>query len=170
LVTDAAGQIASGTAGDVLLALGGYAAARGLFAAVTGFGRELAASAPKSGAGGISRLERRGFVEFEGLEVRGARDLSHVPEGTLRAMEQRGFAATDAQGNRLILHHLEQNPAGPLVEMPAGRHSIGNPRQHPLGNAPGVGLSAEQRAAFNQWRVDYWKARAAEELARRGVQ
>ncbi len=38
---------------------------------------------------GITRLDRPGFVEFEGMEVRGARDLSHVPETTLRAMQGR---------------------------------------------------------------------------------
>lgn len=118
----------------------------------------------------ISRLARRGFLEFEGLEVRGARDLSHISEGTLKAMAKRGFAATDAQGQPIVLHHLEQNAAGPLVEMPANRHRIGNPRQHPLGNTPGVGLTPAERAAFNAWRVEYWKARALEELARRGIQ
>ena len=124
---------------------------------------------PNSGAGGISRLERPGFVEFEGLEVRGVRDLSHVPESTLRAMEEQGFAARDATGKKLILHHLDQNPAGPLVEMPGSSHSIGNRIQHPLGNASGAGLSAEQRQAFDAWRENYWSARAAEELARRGL-
>jgi len=120
---------------------------------------------------GIVRQERPGFLEFEGLEVRGARDLSHVPESTLRVMKERGFAGTDpATGDPLIMHHMDQSPSGPLVEMPATRHSVWNARQHPLGNAPGTGLSAEQRAAFNQWRVEYWKARAAEELARRGPQ
>jgi RHS repeat-associated protein len=119
--------------------------------------------------GGITRLERRGFVKYEGFEVRGVRDLSHVPESTLRAMEEQGFAARDATGKKLILHHLDQNPAGPLVEMPGSSHSIGNRIQHPLGNASGAGLSAEQRQAFDAWRENYWRARAAEELVRRGL-
>jgi hypothetical protein len=54
--------------------------------------------------------------------------------------------------------------------MPAPNHSIGNVRQHPFGNTAGAGLTAEQRAAFNQWRTDYWKSRAQEELTRRAGQ
>lgn len=97
------------------------------------------------------------------------RDLSHVPESTLRAQAKIGFASKDAQGRALVLHHHRQNPAGPIVEMPAVNHSIGNPRQHPFGNAAGSGLTAAQRAEFNAWRVDYWKARAQGELSRRGL-
>ena len=86
-------------------------------------------------------------------------------------MRERGFAGTDpVTRDPLIMHHMDQNPAGPLVEVPGPRHSVWNTRQHPLGNVPGVGLSAELRAAFNQWRAEYWKARATEELAKRGVQ
>jgi hypothetical protein len=120
-------------------------------------------------AAGIRRLTRRGFAVFQGIEVRGIRDLSHLPERTLTAMREYGFAATDAKGNKLVLHHLNQNPNGPIVEMPARNHSISNARQHPLGNVAGVGLSVQQREVFDTWRVEYWKARATEELARRGV-
>ncbi len=66
-------------------------------------------------------------------------------------------------------HHHGQNQAGPIVEMPASNHSIGNRLQHPYGNAQGMGLSTQQRADFNAWRVDYWKSRAVEELSRRGL-
>ncbi len=103
------------------------------------------------------------------MEVRGVRNLSHVKESTLRQMAKDGFAAKDINRKSLILHHLDQNPAGPVVEMPGFRHSVHNRIQHPLGNARGVGLTAEQRTAFNAWRVEYWKARALEELARRGL-
>src|SRR5262249_9125492 len=118
---------------------------------------------------GIHRLERPGFLEFEGIQMRGARDLSHLSDGTLRAMENRGFAATDINGEPLVLHHLYQSPDGPLVEIPASQHNIGNDIQHPYGNTAGMGLTAEERAAFNEWRTDYWKARATEELVRRGL-
>jgi hypothetical protein len=97
------------------------------------------------------------------------RDMSHVPEATLRAQARLGFAGKDAQGRSLVLHHHQQNPAGPIIEMPAANHSIGNPLQHPFGNAPGAGLTAAQRAAFNAWRVQYWQARAVGELRRRGL-
>jgi RHS repeat-associated protein len=119
--------------------------------------------------GEITRLEHPGFLEFEGLEVRGARDLSHLPEGTLKAMSELGFAPKDAQGRRLILHHHEQNPNGPIIEIPAKNHSIGNRNQHPFGNTKGKGLTSEERKVFDQWRIEYWKARAREELERRGT-
>ncbi len=107
---------------------------------------------------------KRGIAEFQGLEVRAIRDLSHIDEGTLRAMQQYGFAAKDAKGNSLVLHHHQQNPTGPIIEIPAANHSIGNVRQHPFGNAKGAGLTPEERVQFNQWRTDYWKWRAGEEL------
>jgi hypothetical protein len=107
---------------------------------------------------------------FQGLEVRAVRDLGHVDDATLRAMSQNGFAPRTINGDKIVLHHHQQNPAGFIVEMPAPNHSIGNVRQHPFGNTAGAGLTAEQRAAFNQWRTDYWKSRAQEELTRRAGQ
>lgn len=118
---------------------------------------------------GITRTGNKSRIIFDGMEVRAVRDLSHVSESTLRAMAKKGFAAKDINGNPLQLHHLNQNPAGPLVEIPYTRHKIGNPIQHPLGNAPGVGLTAEQRAVFDAFRESYWKARAIEELLKRGL-
>jgi hypothetical protein len=122
--------------------------------------------APRSGLVQGSNPSR---VVFDGMEVRGVRNLSHIDDTTLRAMAKSGFAPKDINGNKLILHHLNQNPPGPVVEMPRLPHSIGNRVQHPLGNAPGAGLTTEQRAAFNAWRESYWKARALDELARRGL-
>jgi RHS repeat-associated protein len=118
----------------------------------------------------VQALQRppNGRAVFDGLEVRGMRDLAHVPDSTLRAQAELGFASKDAQGRALVLHHHEQNAAGPIIEMPATKHSIGNPRQHPFGNAKGSGLTADERDAFNVWRVEYWKARARGELQRRG--
>ena len=117
----------------------------------------------------IERLSKPGRAMFEGMEVRGVRGLSHVDESTLRAMAEEGFAAKDAKGRKLYLHHVGQNPAGPVVEVPSPYHNIGNKTQHPRGNVRGAGLSAEQRAAFDSWREDYWRARASEELERRGL-
>jgi RHS repeat-associated protein len=126
---------------------------------------------PNTGApnSGIIRGGNKSRVVFDGMEVRGVRDLSHVSDSTLKQMAKDGFAAKDINGRSLQLHHLDQNPAGPVVEIPGFRHKISNEIQHPFGNASGAGLTAEQRAAFDAWRVNYWKARAAEELARRGI-
>ena len=52
--------------------------------------------------------------------------------------------------------------------MPRSNHKMGNKKQHPLGNSGGVG-SGDEREAFNSWRIQYWKARYAEELIKRGV-
>ena len=118
---------------------------------------------------GLDRGANKSVLSFNGVEVRAVRGLSHVKDGTLRQMAKDGFAAKDANGKTLVLHHLKQNPAGPLVEMPGFRHTIQNSIQHPFGNAKGVGLSVQQRAAHDAWRVEYWRARAIEELAKRGI-
>jgi len=146
--------------------VGGNLAGPEVVAVRSGIGAEpTGVLAAKSG---ITPLSRSNRVLYEGFEVRAVRDLSHVDEATLRAMSQKGFAPKDVHGNSLILHHHQQNPAGPLIEMPAKHHSISSRVQHPFGNQAGMGLTAQERAAFNEWRVDYWKARAAEELQRRG--
>lgn len=119
--------------------------------------------APKAANSGV----RANTLVHNGLEVRAVRSLSHVDDSTLAAMAQRGFAPRTINGDKIVLHHHQQNPAGFIVEMPARNHNIWNPRQHPFGNTPGAGLSAEQRAAFDAWRVDYWKTRAATEIQRR---
>lgn len=116
---------------------------------------------------GIVRTSKRSRVVFQGMEVRAVRDLSHVDDSTLRAMSQKGFSAKDINGEPLSLHDLNKNAAGPLVEMPAFRNNVHNRVQHPFGNTAGAGLTAEQRAAHNVWREQYWKARAVEELQRR---
>jgi hypothetical protein len=111
----------------------------------------------------------RNVVEFQGMEVRAVRDLSHLDQGTLEAMQEAGFAPRTVNGEQISLHHLNQNPAGPLVEMPRGNNLVGNTVQHPLGNTTGAGLTDAQRAAFNTWRTDYWKWRATQELSLRRV-
>ncbi len=112
----------------------------------------------------------RNVVQFQGMEVRAVRDLAHVEQGTLEAMQQSGFAATTVNGDRIVLHHLGQNPAGPLVEMPRPLHSIGNSVQHSFGNTAGAGLTEAQRAAHDAWRVQYWQWRATQEMnARRAL-
>jgi hypothetical protein len=122
---------------------------------------------PPSGGGGTPVDLPTHTTQFQGLEVRAVRDLGHVDESTLRAMADKGFAPRTVNGYPIVLHHHQQNPNGFIVEMPAPNHSIGNSRQHPFGNTAGAGLTAEQRAAFDTWRVDYWKDRAQQELLKR---
>jgi A nuclease of the HNH/ENDO VII superfamily with conserved LHH len=112
---------------------------------------------------------RRGVVQFQGLEVRAVRDLNHISVGQLRDMQKYGFAPNDINGDPLILHHHLQNPAGPVIEIPARYHNIYNSNQHPFANTRGLGLTSEERAQFNNWRTGYWRWRATEELALRGL-
>jgi len=127
-------------------------------------------SSPGSGRpSGLVRGTNPSRVVFDGMEVRAVRKLSHIDDSTLIQMARDGFSARDINGRTLILHHLDQNPAGPLAEMVGKRHSVHNRVQHPLGNVAGVGLTREQRATFDNWRREYWKARALEELTVRGL-
>lgn len=136
----------------------------------TGGGSLEADSALIGGRTAAESGAMRNVVQFQGMEVRAVRDLSHVEQGTLEAMQQNGFAATTTSGDSIVLHHLGQNPAGPLVEMPAANHSIWNSVQHPLGNTAGAGLTEAQRATYNAWRTEYWQWRATQELnARRAL-
>jgi hypothetical protein len=89
-------------------------------------------------------------------------------------MAKFGFAPRTMAGDRIVLHHHLQNPAGFLVEIPSRYHraapltsTYNNPRQHPYGTTKGAGLSTAQRLEFNKWRVEYWKWRAIEELKQR---
>lgn len=68
----------------------------------------------------------RNVVHFNGFEVRAVRSLSHLKPGTLRAMSRRGFAGRTKYGKDIVLHHLAQNPAGPLVEMPEANNNVQN--------------------------------------------
>jgi hypothetical protein len=108
-------------------------------------------------------------VMFQGLEVRAVRDLSHLGNSTLTAMAEKGFAGRLPNGESIILHHNKQNPAGFIIELPASKHIVWNVNQHPLGNSPGAGLTAQQRLEFNVWRDNYWRARARAELDRRAA-
>lgn len=70
----------------------------------------------------------------------------HEHDESLRLINMRGRMFNPAIGRMLT--------PDPIVEMPAANHSIGDPRQHPFGNAAGSGLTLAQRAEFNAWRVE----------------
>lgn len=106
-------------------------------------------------------------MAFQGFEIRAVRNLSHISDSSLAAMAQIGFAGRTIDGETIQLHHHRQNPDGPIIELPESMHNIGNRNQHPFGNEAGSGLTAEQRQNFNNWRVEYWKARAEAEIFRR---
>jgi len=115
------------------------------------------------------------FTDSKGLtlEVKNPQDLSHMSEGTLKVMEEEGFAGSTRGGRlsgseKIVLHHQKQNPNGPIIELPASKHKLGNKKQHPFGNKKGAGVGQE-RSGFDNWRVEYWKDRATKELERRKI-
>jgi hypothetical protein len=110
-----------------------------------------------------------GDVQFRGVIVQVQEDLTHMTTAQLEFMAERGVAGRTFDRETINLH-VNQNPQGPLWEIAASLNNINNLQLHPLGNAPGAGLTLEQRAAFNTWREAYWRARAREELARRRFQ
>jgi len=109
------------------------------------------------------------YVTFEGIEVRAVRDLSHIDDATLEKMRKDGTAAKTIYGDPIVLHHLDQDPNGPLVEIPDPNHSVWNEIQHPSGNQPGAGLSDSERAEYEAWKRQYWKWRAMQEQTRRQI-
>jgi RHS repeat-associated protein len=117
------------------------------------------------------KLERVGkhVVKFEDMEVRAVRDLSHLDVETLYKMKKMGRAPNSISGKKISLHHLNQDANGPLVEMPKNYNNIWNSRQHPYVNEANRGLTTQQRADFNNYRIEYWKARAEEELKKREI-
>ena len=103
------------------------------------------------------------------LEVRGQRSLEHYKDNELlyHFNRKNTLSAKDIQGDVINLHHHEQNALGPIIEIPSRNHKIGNVKQHPYGNKNGI--SKNDRAQFNEWRPEYWKARYAKEIERRGL-
>jgi hypothetical protein len=122
------------------------------------------------GAGALEWTNRRKqVVVFEGYEVRSVRDLSHMPDDKIRDMASSGRAAFDKNGVPLQIHHLDQNPKGPFMEIAKDKHDVFNPKQHPHGNQAGAGIGDEARQDFDAWRQRYWMARGRDEMARRGL-
>jgi RHS repeat-associated protein len=122
------------------------------------------------------------FTDSKGLtlQVSGYTNLGHMSDAQLEslyhannnALNGKGFglSGVDKQGNTIVLHHYKQNPNGPMVAMPAKHHDKPhtNPGQHPFGKKKGGGLTADERAAFNRWKQEYWKQQADAELKARG--
>lgn len=105
---------------------------------------------------------------FRGFEVKAQRSLSHLSDKQVKFLFKKGYSPKDGTNDTIILHHHEQKVEGPIIEMPSRYHDLGNKRQHPFGNRGGVG-KGEDRQQFDKWRKEYWKARYANEMIRRGI-
>lgn len=89
----------------------------------------------------LAWLERTGTVSIwhrQSIYLPLGPSQPHIPVERLHAMKAGGFAATDVHGRRLDLHHLSQDPDGPLIETPALCHNVGNRSQHTYGNIAGM--------------------------------
>nr|WP_229596667.1 HNH/ENDO VII family nuclease [Rossellomorea vietnamensis] len=80
---------------------------------------------------------------------------------------KKAYSPKEGANDTIVLHHHEQKVEGPIIEMPSRYHDLGNKRQHPFGNSGGVG-NGDERIEFNKWRKEYWKARYANEMIKRG--
>ncbi|WP_159081786.1 HNH/ENDO VII family nuclease [Paenibacillus sp. CAA11] len=107
-------------------------------------------------------------AQFKGFEVKAQRSLSNMSDKELIYSFKKGYSPKDGANDTIILHHHEQRVEGPIIEMPSRYHDLGNKRQHPFGNKGGVG-SGGARQEFNNWRKEYWKARYANEMIKRGI-
>jgi hypothetical protein len=114
--------------------------------------------------------KKKGRSEFQGLEVRAQRKLSHLDPAALRKMKKWGTSAHDVKGRKLELHHHKQNPAGPIIEIPDKYHKTDKPNQHPKVSKKEPGLTKQERADFNNWKRRYWRHRATQELQTRGLE
>jgi len=121
----------------------------------------------------ITPLDKKGRVEFDGVEFRAVRDLSHLDEKHLREMYRKGSNPKDVGNVRLDGHHHQQKyhreKGAFIVEVPKNKHSIKNLIQHPHGNKIGKGLTADQRKDWNKIRIPFNKERAKEELIKRKI-
>ncbi|MEH7356860.1 HNH/ENDO VII family nuclease [Neobacillus drentensis] len=107
-------------------------------------------------------------AQFKGFEVKAQRSLSHLSDKQLKFLFKKGYSPKDGANDTIILHHHVQKVEGPIIEIPNRYHDLGNKRQHPFGNKGGVG-KGEERQQFDKWRKEYWKARYANELIKRGI-
>ncbi|OIK14637.1 T7SS effector LXG polymorphic toxin [Bacillus sp. MUM 13] len=107
-------------------------------------------------------------AHFRGFEVKAQRSLSYMFDKQLIYSFKKGYSPKDGANDTILLHHHEQKVEGPIIEMPSRYHDLGNKKQHPFGNSGGVG-SGEARIEFNKWRKEYWKARYANEMIKRGI-
>ncbi|TKI62126.1 hypothetical protein FC756_19285 [Lysinibacillus mangiferihumi] len=125
---------------------------------------------PKEIQKAIEGYEQTGKFKatFRGFEVKAQRPLSHLSDKQVKFLFKKGYSPKDGANDTIILHHHEQKVEGPIIEMPNRYHDLGNKRQHPLGNKGGVG-AGEERQQFNTWRKEYWKARYANEIIKRGI-
>lgn len=69
---------------------------------------------------------------------------------------ERGLAPLDNMGHSIELHHIRQNPEGPLVELKSIEHEGNFELLHPNLESP----SAIDRGEFARIRAEHWKARA----------
>ncbi|MHB2079456.1 MULTISPECIES: HNH/ENDO VII family nuclease [unclassified Pseudomonas] len=70
-----------------------------------------------------------------------------------------GRAPIGVDGKSVNLHHMTQTQSGPIAEMTQSFHQANSATIHINPNAIPSGID---RAAFDRWKVQYWKQRSAD--------
>ncbi|MDD2107742.1 MULTISPECIES: HNH/ENDO VII family nuclease [Pseudomonas] len=70
-----------------------------------------------------------------------------------------GRAPIGVDGKLVNLHHMTQTQSGPIAEMTQSFHQANSATIHINPNTIPCGID---RAAFDKWKVQYWKQRSAD--------
>jgi RHS repeat-associated protein len=109
------------------------------------------ANAPDAPVVGGMRVVNRVGINWSQTDPQGRSNVERASKGR---------APLGPDGAPVQLHHVGQNPEGPIAEVTASTHKSFGASLHPLGNAP----SAIDRSAFGIWRANYWSCRAGDAL------
>jgi RHS repeat-associated protein len=100
--------------------------------------------------GGNRVYQRNDLIDAALTDARGRTNLERM---------RRGLAPIGPDGQPINLHHLIQTQSGGIAEVTATMHQQYSRILHINPNTVGSGID---RAAFNAWRRDYWRARACD--------
>lgn len=89
----------------------------------------------------------RNDIDPELVDARGRTNLERM---------EKGLAPIDETGREIELHHIRQNPDGPLAELTSREHEGNFKLLHPDLESP----SAIDRTEFAKIRAEHWKERA----------
>ena len=100
------------------------------------------------------------YENINGMDVYVRNDIDPIRTDALGRTNlermEHGLAPLDETGQSVEIHHIRQNPEGPLVELKSIEHEGNFELLHPNLESP----SAIDRGEFAKIRAEHWKARA----------